>query len=139
MRPRFLIGIAATAVLLTAGPAPGAEALPQATAAAPPSVDPWAPTRHYAPGTSAPDCPGGNFCAHVWDASSRDYVVFFLGRCATYALANWDDRGWYTNQQTGTRATATLYGRSGNKLKDIPIGAGSIVDWSPVWSIRNCY
>lgn len=45
----------------------------------------------------------------------------------------------YFNNQTGDRATATYYGRNGEKLTDVPVGSRGAYNWSPVWSIRNCY
>ncbi|WP_327159718.1 hypothetical protein [Streptomyces zaomyceticus] len=79
----------------------------------------------------------------VWDHSTDGWEVFRFDRCATYALSNWEGSGFYGDNQTGGRATATLYGQGGRWLKNVPISApptgAESQDWSPVWSIRNCY
>ncbi|MFG2985655.1 hypothetical protein ACGFYQ_31105 [Streptomyces sp. NPDC048258] len=161
MRLRSLLGTAATAVLLVAGltttagaaqapaasgsgrtmnmPAAPVDTGPRAVAAASPSVSPYAPSKHYPGGTTGVPCPTGSFCTAVWDYSSGDWEVFTFDPCARYSVSNWDGVGYYANNQTGDRATATLYGQAGNKLKDVQVGVGGSYDWSPVWSIRNCY
>ncbi|WP_228181064.1 hypothetical protein [Streptomyces anulatus] len=159
MRPSSLLGAAGTAVVLAAVlttntanaapelptdgrtmvlPAAPSDAGSRFGAAASPSVSPYAPSKHYGAGTVI-DCPKGSLCTHVWDNSSGSYEVFFLDTCTRYWLANWEDRGGYFNNQTGDRATATYYGRNGEKLTDVPVGSKGAYNWSPVWSIRNCY
>ncbi|MFC5031636.1 hypothetical protein G3I60_04180 [Streptomyces sp. SID13666] len=161
MRIRSLLGAAATAVLLITGltttavaqvpetsgsgrtmvmPAAPLDAGPRAVAAASPSVSPYAPSQHYPAGTTGVPCSSGNFCTAVWDYSTGSWEVFRFDPCATYSVSSWDGNGSYWNQQTGSRATATFYGQSGNLLASAPISATPAgYDWSPVYSIRNCY
>ncbi|MFJ1589865.1 hypothetical protein ACIOD0_06365 [Kitasatospora albolonga] len=143
MRTRSILSTAiAAAALLAAGMVPAASAAPAAdgpsAAAQSPRVSPSA-NYFY---TSGPGytCPTGNFCARVWDPTVGKHKVFKLYKCATYALSYWEGAGGYVNRQTGSRATATFYGQSGNVLKNVPIGGGTqSYNWSPVWKIRNCY
>ncbi|MFE2296168.1 hypothetical protein [Streptomyces sp. NPDC059452] len=143
MRTRSILSTAiAAAALLAAGMVPAASAAPAAdgpsAAAQSPRVSPAADYFH----TSGPGytCPTGNFCARVWDPTVQKYKVFKLYKCATYALSYWGGTGGYANRQTGSRATATFYGESGNVLRNVPVGASSTsYNWSPVWKIRNCY
>ncbi|MEV0321567.1 hypothetical protein ACIBKX_15935 [Streptomyces sp. NPDC050658] len=156
---RFL-GAAAAAGLLTAGLSAGAaDARPQgdsgadtrfvlpktapagaeAAAAASPTVSPSAPYV-YVPRGQATTCKKGNFCAAAWDSRKDKWKVYKLYKCRTYSLSHWKGNGAYYNKQTGSRATATFYGQSGNKLKTVPIGGHKYpYNWNPVWKIRNCY
>ncbi|WDV51543.1 hypothetical protein PV963_14725 [Streptomyces coeruleorubidus] len=143
MRTRSILATAtAAAALLTAGMVPAASATPvstgQSAAAAAPTVSPSADYFHIS-GTSY-TCPTGNLCARVWDPTVSKYKVFKFYNCNTYSLSNWEGTGGYANRQTGSRATATFYGQSGNVLKNVPVGGSQTsYSWSPVWKIRNCY
>jgi hypothetical protein len=143
MRTRSILATAtAAAALLTAGMVPAAGAAPvstgQSAAAVAPTVSPAADYFY----TSGPGytCPTGNLCARVWDPTVNKYKVFKFYNCNTYSLSNWEGTGGYANRQTGSRATATFYGQSGNVLKNVPVGdSQNGYNWSPVWKIRNCY
>ncbi|MGX5209671.1 hypothetical protein ACWKT3_13350 [Streptomyces violaceus] len=143
MRTRSVLATATAATaLLTAGMVPAASAAPapagQSAAASAPTVSPAASYFH----TSGPGytCPTGNLCARVWDPTVNKFKVFKLYDCHTYSLSNWGGTGGYANRQTGSRATATFYGQSGNVLKNVPVGDSSTsYNWGPVWKIRNCY
>lgn len=146
MRLRSLLGTAvAAAGLVSVGLAPGAGAAEAGSShggvsarASAPTVSPAADFFY----TSGPGyiCDPGNLCARVWDPTRNTYKVFKFYRCATYSLANWNGTGGYANFQTGSRATATFYGASGNVLRNVPIDEqNTSYDWGPVYKIRNCY
>jgi len=146
MRIRSILGTAATAAGLAAvSLAPGAGAAEatspdgsQGVAAVAPAVSPGADFFY----TSGPGytCPNDTLCARVWDPTRSTYKVFKLYNCHTYSLSNWEGTGGYANFQSGSRATATFYGASGNVLKNVPIGEeNTSYNWTPVWKIRNCY
>jgi hypothetical protein len=145
MRLRSLLGTATTAAgLVAVSLVPGAGSAAASStgnvgaAAVPPTVSPAADFFYF--GGPGYVCPEGNFCARVWDPTAGTYRVYKFYRCATYSLANWQGVGGYANGQTGSRATATFYGQSGNRLLDVPIGGqDTSYDWGPVWKIRNCY
>lgn len=111
-------------------------------AAASPTVSPKAPY-FYTEGPNSYTCKKGNLCVRVYDpthAGKKKYKVFKLYKCNTYSLSNWKGRGGYANVQTGNRATAKFYGKSGNVVKKVKVGDRSkSYNWTPVWKIRNCY
>ncbi|MGC9541785.1 hypothetical protein [Streptomyces sp. UG1] len=148
MRTRSILGTAAAAAgLMVAALAPGASAAEapasakdgQTVAAKSPTVSPSAPYTYVKKGNST-NCGSGNLCLAVNDPTRPDtWKVFKLYTCRTYSLSYWNGTGYYYNNQTGSRATATFYGSSGNVLKNVPINASGQYNWSPVWKIRNCY
>ncbi|MGH4032999.1 hypothetical protein ACQB60_29145 [Actinomycetota bacterium Odt1-20B] len=116
-----------------------AEAESATAAASAPKVSPSAPYV-YVPQGQATTCKKGNFCAAAWDSGKGKWKVYKLYKCHTYSLSHWKGRGAYYNKQTGSRATAKFYGKSGNTLKSIPVGGHKYpYNWNPVWKIRNCH
>ncbi|MER7624541.1 hypothetical protein [Streptomyces sp. NPDC126503] len=110
--------------------------------AAPSAAAPWtspAPARtELLPPGAGVHCAPGNFCASVWDPSANRFRVFYFYHCTRYYLSNWNGWGEAKNSQTGG-ATATLYGSGGNVIRTYPAdGNVYAVDWSPVYSLRNC-
>jgi hypothetical protein len=141
-----MLGTAVTAAgLMAVGLAPGAGAAEAGSSHGGVSAKASAPTVSPAADffyTSGPGytCDPGNLCARVWDPTRNTYKVFKFYRCATYSLANWNGTGGYANFQTGSRATATFYGATGNVLRNVPIDEqNTSYDWGPVYKIRNCY
>jgi hypothetical protein len=159
---RSLLGLAGTAMLVLASAltttaaqaAPGSDATPGGhlmtmpaapdsahrtplLAAASPSASPAVRTA-YAGAGGGVYCESGYFCASVWDPSAGQFKIFFFYTCNRYTLSSWIDWGEAQNSQTGG-AVARLYGSGGGLLRSIPADNGVYaVDWSPVYSIRNC-
>lgn len=124
----------ANAHTLTAPTAPRG-ARPRAAAA--PRISPSVPTKHVAPGGRY-TCGKGRLCTAVWDPTTSNWKVFNLYKCHKYALAHWSGKGYYNDNQTGN-VRSHFYGRNGKNLKSFTPGGGQkSVDWTPVWSIRNC-
>ncbi|GAA4064981.1 hypothetical protein GCM10022233_44360 [Streptomyces shaanxiensis] len=122
-----------------APPAPqGAQAADVSIAAVSPGISPAANFIHVAAGGTF-DCTSGSLCAAVWDPTTSDWKIYYLYTCARYSLSNWNGTGYYFDEQTGG-VTSYFYGQSGNVLRSFKPDGGirHEVDWTPVWSIRNC-
>jgi hypothetical protein len=105
--------------------------------AAAPSTSPAVRTA-YAGAGGGVYCQSGYFCASVWDPTAGKFKIFFFYSCNRYTLSNWIDWAEAQNSQTGG-AVAGLYGSGGGLLQTVPAdNAVYAVNWSPVYSIRNC-
>jgi hypothetical protein len=133
---RSLAGVlGAMALALASAFTAPAQAAP--TAVAPTTSPAPARTELLAPGAGV-QCTPGNFCASVWDPTAGRFRLFYFYACTRYYLANWNSWGEAMNSQTGG-AVALTYGSSGNVLNRYPAdNAPYAVDWTPVYSIRNC-
>ncbi|MDX3643175.1 hypothetical protein [Streptomyces sp. MB09-02B] len=126
-----------TLVLASALTSGTAQAASSATSAASPTTSPAVRSELLAPGSGIV-CSSGNFCASVWDPNANRFRVFYFYNCGRYSLSNWGGWSEAQNSQTGS-AVARIYGASGNELASYPANNGVYaVDWTPVYSIRNC-
>jgi hypothetical protein len=105
-----------------------------------PSISPATAIEDAVPGGTY-SCPSGNFCAGVWNPAINKWRVFKLFNCRTYTVSNWIGNGFYLDNQTGHPATK-LFGQNGAELVppgDIfPGGGQKNINWTPVFSIKNC-
>ncbi|MFI9585630.1 peptidase inhibitor family I36 protein [Streptomyces sp. NPDC052236] len=88
------------------------------------------------PGTKAA-CPYENFC--MWTGTNFTGTQFNLWKCQTYDLANWNDPGsWSNNQTPGTRAR--FLDRNYNTIYTTPpaYANSGYYDWAPVWHVVPC-
>lgn len=128
---------AAASRVLVAPAAPAATQSASLVAAASPGISPWAASGHVSPSGSY-GCAGGNLCTLVWDPTTSDWKIFYLNACHRYSVSNWDGNGFYFDAQTGG-VTSYLYGSNGGELSHFQPGGGQVsVNWSPVYSIKNC-
>ncbi|MFB6887999.1 hypothetical protein ACFCX4_01615 [Kitasatospora sp. NPDC056327] len=133
---RSLLALAGTAALALTTLGTGTAA--HATTASPgPSVSPYVKPRALGVGVPIA-CPTGSLCVGAWDADASVWKVFDLDACNRYYLSYFNDSGWYFDNQTGG-VTSTFYGRNSNVLRTFtPDSTRHDLDWTPVWSIRNC-
>ncbi|MFJ9907396.1 hypothetical protein ACIRVK_31645 [Streptomyces sp. NPDC101152] len=118
-------------------PAAPEGAHPASLLAVAPTVSPAVRTA-YAGAGGGVYCQSGYFCASVWDPTAGQFKIFFFYSCTRYTLSNWIDWAEAQNSQT-EGATARLYGFGGGVLQTIPAdNAVYAVNWTPVYSIRNC-
>lgn len=123
--------------VMTMPAAPQTAARPATLLAVAPSTSPAVRTA-YAGAGGGVYCQNGYFCASVWDPTAGKFKIFFFYSCNRYTLSNWIDWAEAQNSQTGG-AVASLYGSGGGLLQTVPAdNAVYAVNWSPVYSIRNC-
>lgn len=128
---------AAARVLVAPAAPAAADRSASLVAAASPGISPWAPSNHI-PGNGTYSCASGNLCTLVWDPTTSDWKVFYLNACHRYSVYNWNGNGWYNDNQTGG-VWSFLYGSNGAELTRFQPGGGQKgVDWTPVYSIKNC-
>lgn len=124
------------AVTRTAPPAPvGAQDV--GAMATSPYTSPGSTAGHVNPGQTY-TCAVGNLCELAWDPTTGNWELFRMYYCNRYSLYYWNDGGYFWNNQT-SGTVARFYGSSGNLLKSDTAPTGqTYIDWSPVYSIRNC-
>jgi hypothetical protein len=117
-------------------PAAPKSARPAALLAAAPSTSPAVRTA-YAGAGGRVYCQSGYFCGSVRDPTAGKFTIFFYSG-NRYTLSNWIDWAEAQNSQTGG-TVASLYGSGGGLRQTVPAdNAVYAVNWSPVYSIRNC-
>ncbi|MEU4233212.1 hypothetical protein AB0F17_53750 [Nonomuraea sp. NPDC026600] len=119
-------------------PAAPADARTRSLAAASPGMSP-APGRNYHSDPGSPwVCASQWLCIIVWDYSVGKWEDFELLSCNRYGLSNWEDTGYFLDNQTNN-VLSTFYDQGSNVLRTFrPDNQVHDQYWSPVWSIRNC-
>jgi hypothetical protein len=119
---------------LTAPPAPvGAQDL--RAMATSPYTSPASTAGHVNPGATY-TCAAGNLCSLAWDPTTGNWEVFRMYYCNLYALSYWNGGGYFWNNQT-SGTVARFNGSSSTPTDTAPTGQ-TYIDWTPVYSIRNC-
>lgn len=105
-----------------------------------PSISPSTAFEDVLPGQTY-TCALGTFCAGVWNPVNGKWRVFKLFTCRLYFVSNWIGTGFYWDNQTG-RPQSNVFGSNGAVLNPpgniFPGGGQQFIDWTPVFSIRNC-
>jgi len=103
-----------------------------------PSISPPTDFEDVLPGQPY-TCRRGTFCAGV--PNNGKFRVFKLFTCRLYHVSDWLGAGFYLDNQTGN-PQSNVFGSNGAVLNPpgniFPGGGQQFIDWTPVFSIRNC-
>ncbi|WP_430381883.1 peptidase inhibitor family I36 protein [Streptomyces bauhiniae] len=93
-------------------------------------------TGHAAANNNGADCAYKNLC--LYTGTNYTGTRYDLYSCKTYYLLKWYGNGSYVNNETAN-AVANYYDENGGYLhSDVPGMKSGQMDYSPVWSVRNC-